>query len=516
MTESASLRRHWLLLAVVITGGIGLRLYGIGSQPFWLDEAHSANFIRQSFGELWAWSSPYDKGNPPGYITLLKLWSQVSTSDVWLRLFSAAAGSLTLGVVYVIGRRIADRRAALTATALLALSGYHIRFSQEARTYALMGLVSAVVMLAVAQLITRPDGDHAEQIRGQRPWTVRAEGLGLRRPLTWTDLAWPTYSLGAGIAFLLHSTGVALAVAANITVAVWWLSTRPRPPRFARNWMLSNLFAVSIWLTWLPGFLRQLSSITASWWVPAPTLFSVAQGGADLTAPSFGWQLPWNDQSWWAVILVAGAFAVIWLGTRPLPIGPKVLIWTFLLALPAIEVVFSLRRPIFLTRTLVGILVPATVAVAIALAGPRKLLSNTALAIALAVAASGAVAYHTTYEKTAWDQAAAIVAKEARPGDIVLVQPANTVVAFNHYFEQTSSGTRVYATPSRLPERLDSGSVVTATDRDLIRRLAESSGDIWLVLNRPDQGESVAPVLDEIRESAARTNLTDLVLIRYR
>ncbi len=45
---------------------------------------------------------PYDRGNPPGYVTLVKIWTQVSRSDVWFRAFSAVAGALTVPMVYAI------------------------------------------------------------------------------------------------------------------------------------------------------------------------------------------------------------------------------------------------------------------------------------------------------------------------------------------------------------------------------------------------------------------------------
>ena len=512
MTEATQFaRRHWVWLTLILAVGVALRTYRIGALPFWLDEAHTANFIRLHLGEIWSWANPYDKGNPPGYVTLLKIWAQVSHSDAWLRAFSALAGILTLPVVYLIGRRLADRAGALMATALLALSGYHIRFSQEARAYALMALVTALAMAAVTQLIAQPDGDTADRVRGSRPWRARQEGLGLRRPLTLTDLAWPVYALAAGSAFLFHDTGIAVAVAANITVAVWWLTRRPKPPRFARNWILANVAVLAIWMTWIPGFLNQVKAVTASYWVPAPTFFSVAQGGADLAAPSFGWNMPWNQQNWWAVLVVAGALALVWLGTRSLSLGHKSMIWAFLLTLPAIETLFSLRQPIFLTRTLTGVLVPACLAVGVAVTRRRGLWP---LAVAvLAVSAFGAVAYHASYQKTAWDRAATLVASEADSDTVILVQPANTIVAFDHYY--TGPGD-AFGAPSQLPGRTEHGASVTASDRVLVGALARQSGDVWLVLNRPDKGESLQPTLDEITSDSERTTLPDLVVIHYR
>lgn len=506
--------RRWLWPLAILAIGAALRLYALGDEPFWLDEAHSANFTKLSLAELLSWSDPYDRGNPPGYILLLKAWVQLSRSDTWIRALSAVAGVLTLPVVYLVGLRLFSRRVALVATAFLALAGYHIRFSQEARTYALVALVAGVVMLTVAQLITQPDGDHADRMRGSRPWVAKQAGLGLRRPLTWTDLAWPAYSVLAGGAFLLHATASALAVAANLTVAIWWLGRRPRPPRFARNWIIANLGVLLIWLIWIPGFLRQASGIASRWWIPEPTFLSVMEGGADLIAPSFGWDLPWNGQTWGAAILVAIAMVLMWLGLRGRDVGAKALVWSFLLTLPVLELLAGIQRPLFLTRTLTWVMIPLALGLSLAVTRPKRLWPLTTAAL-LVVSLNGAIAYHATYEKTAWDEATALVAAEASGDSLILVQPANTVVGFNHYFDRTDVSANVYGFPSRLPDRTASGPTVAEADRVEVLALAVEYDEVWLILNRPDEGESLEPTLESAAEAVERQRLTDLVVVRF-
>lgn len=507
-------RKTWFLPLAILAVGAALRLYALGDDPFWLDEAHTANFTKLSLGELLSWSDPYDRGNPPGYILLLKAWVQISRSDFWMRALSALAGILTLPIVYLIGLRVFSRRVALLAMGFLALAGYHIRFSQEARVYALVGLVAAGVMLAVAQLVVQPDGDYADRVRGSRPWAVKEQGLGLRRPLTWTDLAWPGYTILAGGVFLLHVTGAALAIAANITVWIWWIATRPRPPRFARNWVLANLAVIGVWVMWVPGFVNQAREIVGRWWVPEPTFLSVMEGGADLVAPSFGWDLPWNGQTWGAAVLVGVVLVLVWMGLRRTGLTAKALIWSFLLTLPAIEILASMQRPIFLTRTLIWVMIPLALGLSLAVVRPPKLWPLTA-AVLLAVSMAGSVAYHVTYSKTAWDEAAELVAATANSDDLVLVQPANTVVGFDHYFERADSQAEVYGFPSRLPDRSASGPTVVESDREEATEFALSHDEVWLILNRPDEGESMEETLQSVATDVERHRFTDLVALRF-
>ena len=504
--------KFWSWLLAILIVGAAVRLYGLGDDPFWLDEAHTANFTTLSISELLSWRRPYDLGNPPGYVLLLKLWVQVSRSDVWMRAMSALAGIFTLPLVYLIGVRLFTRRVALVAMAFLAVAGYHIRFSQEARAYALVALVASGAILAVAQLMTQPNGDLADRVRGNRPWVVSEAGLGLRRPLTWTDIAWPTYTVLAGGVFLIHSTGVGLAVAANIAVAIWWLRTKPRPPRFARNWIVANLGVVVIWMLWVPGFVNQARDIVERWWVPEPTFLSVMEGGADLIAPSFGWDLPWNGQTWGAATLVVVSLILIWIGLRGKCRNARLLVWSFLLTLPAIELVFSIRRPIFLTRTLTWVMIPLALGLALAATRPRRLWPATT-AVLLVVSITGGIAYHSTHEKSGWDEAADLVADSAGPESLVLVQPANTIVAFNHYFDRLAVETTIYAVPARIPDRIARGPTVVDSDREQVRQLADGYEEVWLVANRPDG--SFESTLESLATDFERHRLKDLVVVRY-
>jgi uncharacterized membrane protein len=496
-------------LAGIVVVGTALRVWGLGSEPFWLDEAHSANYTRLSIGELWSFESPFDRVNPPGYILLLKIWSQAGRSDEWLRMSSVIAGILTIPVVYLIGRRIADRRLGLVSAAVVAVSGYHIRMSQEVRAYAAIALLTAVALLAVCQLLAEPDGDDATRIRPGRPWSVRSEGLGLNRPLTWTDAAWTAYALAAGVAFHLHNTGVAITLAANLAVGAWWLRSRPRPARFAHNWLLANVAVVLIWAPWVPGLITQLGLVTESWWVPAPTVMSVTESFATLVIPSFNAALPWSGRSIGAVVLVLATAGLVWRGIRSLEARFRVVTALFALVLPVMELVFSVRRPIFLVRTLVGVLVP--VSVALAAAALRSRWPAVAAGVLAATVAVGSVTYHTSFEKTGWDEAAEWIATGAGTDDLILVQPGNTVVAFEHYFDGDQ---QVVSVPFRIPGREDRGSSVTESDRRLIAELA-AGRTVWLVLNNPEGSESLEPLLTRLGTELTRLAPWDLDVVRF-
>jgi uncharacterized membrane protein len=249
--------RAWIAVAGITILGAAVRIFGLGSEPLWLDEAHTADFTKLTLGELWSYDPVYNKANPPGYILLVKAWVQISRSDEWFRALSVVAGVVTIPIVYLVGSRMGSRRAGIVASALLAVAGFHVRYSQEARAYAVITLLAAIVILAVVQIVTEPDGDSALPVR-QRPRPPKTMGQGLRRPITWTDLAWVGYGVAMGLGLHMHNTSFTIPLAATIGLGIWWLGTTPEPRRFWRNWILANLLGVVLWLTWLPGFLNQI------------------------------------------------------------------------------------------------------------------------------------------------------------------------------------------------------------------------------------------------------------------
>ena len=66
-----------------------------------------------------------------------------------------SCGVLAVPAIYVAGRRMLSRRAALIATLLLAISPLHVYYSQEVRMYGLVALLSIGVLAAAWEVLER-------------------------------------------------------------------------------------------------------------------------------------------------------------------------------------------------------------------------------------------------------------------------------------------------------------------------------------------------------------------------
>jgi hypothetical protein len=157
----------WLILAVglVVAVGVALRFYT--KSNLWADEVLSVNIARLPLSELRG--ALLKDGAPPLYYVLLHGWMRVfGTDDASVRALSGVFGTLTLIPIWYAGRRLDHRRVemglapdgsrtlAWAALLLLATSPFAIRYSTEARMYALVMLLVALGYLAVHRSLEQP------------------------------------------------------------------------------------------------------------------------------------------------------------------------------------------------------------------------------------------------------------------------------------------------------------------------------------------------------------------------
>lgn len=96
---------------------------------------------------------PHSESAPPLYYLVAWFWSRpFGTGEVWMRSLSALAGTASIAVVYLGAVALPlPRRAGLIAAAAVAVSPVLIWFSQDARAYALVFLLTALSFLFFAR-----------------------------------------------------------------------------------------------------------------------------------------------------------------------------------------------------------------------------------------------------------------------------------------------------------------------------------------------------------------------------
>jgi len=133
----------FLLLAILFIAGI-LRFSFLGHHSLWFDEAFSIDLSSQNFSSI----IHEEKNNPPLYHFLLHYWIKFfGSSEVSTRFASASLGIFSIFALFMLGTMLFGNKAGLLSSFLLAISPYHIHYSQEARMYSLVVLLTILSCL---------------------------------------------------------------------------------------------------------------------------------------------------------------------------------------------------------------------------------------------------------------------------------------------------------------------------------------------------------------------------------
>jgi uncharacterized membrane protein len=225
MVDDSTARRAMLALAGITLLATGLRLFRIDAQSAWVDEAFTIHAAAGRWDDMMGILIG-DFNHPPLHTMLVRGWFalfDVSVLDA--RLLSAMFGTLAVPALYWLGTLLFDRRTALTAAFLLAISQLGIVYSQEARAYSLLLLL---VIVATGLFVKSfPPG-----------------GLG------------PFVSFVVLVSLLLYTHYYSIfAVAALVTYA---LVVRGRPSIPASWWAVALVATIVAYLPWLSGVVENL------------------------------------------------------------------------------------------------------------------------------------------------------------------------------------------------------------------------------------------------------------------
>ena len=439
----AEVRRRGGAAAGTVAAGLifalalGLRLFGLGSRPLWLDEVFTAQRSALPVPSLIENSLIHH--HSPLFFLLEHGMTMMLPGPYGLRLIPAIAGAACAPLVYAIGREAGLRGGALLGGLLAAFAPLQIGFAQEARSYT---LVLALVLASLWGLV-RLAGDRD---RAALPWRHVAAPTG----------AWTAYGLGLVAALMVHGDALAWLLASNLAMAVAILPGLERRARFLRHWLaVQGLVLLATMPVYAAIVRAEHGRMIASFrWIPPLTWHFVWADIASLyglraatavTMRLLPAPLP-------ALALVAfgfGALGILRLRRAP---GPRRVLVIAALGPPLVLAAISLIHPILLPRYLV--LSPAPFFV-LAGAGietmPRRAIAPV-LAAAAVLLAVNVTPYYRLETKPRWDLAASFLARRLQPQDRVLVADGAAPVMLNTYLDR--AGLRhVVLKATRQPDR---------------------------------------------------------------
>jgi mannosyltransferase len=141
----------YLLLAAITLLAAALRFYKLGEWSFWVDEFYSVNRAINHFSspELIFQNIPPERyWIPTSTILMAQVFNLSGVSEWNARLVSTLLGILSIPLFYVLINKVFGKSIALIAVLLLAISPWHIFWSQNARFYMALMILYTLALFA--------------------------------------------------------------------------------------------------------------------------------------------------------------------------------------------------------------------------------------------------------------------------------------------------------------------------------------------------------------------------------
>ena len=220
--------------------GLVLRLYQLGKQSLWFDEAYSVLMSKNLTG---IWFDQTRDASPPFYYTLLHCWMGWFGKDEFsIRFLSVLFGVLLIPLIYAVGTTLFEKRVGFYASLLTAISPIHIYYSQEVKMYTLLPLLSLASFFMLYLCLKEKK-----------------------------NIYWVVYGLVTILVLYTHNYGIFLLIAE----LCFYILFNPKPKGSSLKFVLTQAV---ILLDYLPRLLviSEQAARDMNPWIQVPTLSDVA------------------------------------------------------------------------------------------------------------------------------------------------------------------------------------------------------------------------------------------------
>jgi uncharacterized membrane protein len=226
-----------MALCIVVVFGAGLRAYALDFQSLWTDEISSLMITDPTLPFRQFWDRVLADTHPPIYYLILR-WSSsaLGQSEIVARAPSVLFGILTVCAAGILPSASLSRSSRVALALLLAVSPGAVWYAREARSYALLLLLSTLITVACIRLLR----------------CMPREDRAARGALTMLTMA-------ALLASFTHYFGFLLTMAAFFTCFLLVDS------RHRALVVLSGCGAVALFMPWVVYHSRFITSERATW-----------------------------------------------------------------------------------------------------------------------------------------------------------------------------------------------------------------------------------------------------------
>lgn len=451
-----------------------MRIYDLGTESIWLDEAFSIDFSAYySVGSIIE-ESASTQTHPPLYFILLHFWINLfGTSEVATRSLSAIFGIISILLIYQVGSTLFNRKVGLISGFLSAISSYHIYYSQEARSYTFLLLLSLLSYFLFIKIL-----------RGDRRWY------------------YPCYFLTNLLLGYTHFYGLFIIASQALFFFLFWNKYKPQRVRFLGTLVISIIALLPL-VSLLGG--KVVAIAERGFWIREPQLIDILGSLARFTGSGGAGQ---EFLLFTFITLVLFGLLSIrrlqgkWVWRRPLEslnglswsvrlesIEEELLLFLWLslsIVIPFIE--SKIMTPIYLTKYMIG----ASPALYLLVAKGTDNLTNKrilypVLAFVVLLSSFGLYSYYKSDVKPQWREVANFIEISSKVDTDVAVFCASYIQRpFAYYYkgelQQFGIGKNVEDTQELAA---------------LVDNAVQEKDRLWLILAHVDQKAPIRPYLED-------------------
>ncbi len=448
--------KNELILLIILILGLFLRIYDLGNESMWEDEVFSIRLANLGFFQIVGETS--QDVHPPLYYMILHYWINLfGNSEFSTRFLSVIFGFFAIFMIYKVGSLIFDREVGILGSLILGLSLFHIHYSQEARMYSLMSLLTLLSIYFFIKLLK------------ERSLLV---SIG--------------YILSSILLMYTHNYGLFIIIAQNIYIFTLFLLSREAYQLNFTRWILLQVILIVLFTPWINILIQQITRVHSGYWIPVPPItkligpfitysgskllfliFLILSSFSVLTYKKIGVRIDWKDlfksieNYRWNIRLsnVKGNYLLlVWLLTS--------------IILPF--VISGLFTPIYITRYTIGASLAFYLLVGKGIINLNnksvKLLTICIIIIFSSVSIWG---YYTNINKERWREVVNYIETNSKYGDLLLFNGSASRNVFDYYSKRIDLIKNVFS-----DQYID----VNKENINYLSTIAEYHDRFWIIL----------------------------------
>lgn len=434
--------RSILVWLVVVFGLIGLflRLYNLDNESLWLDEGWSIRVAHMNLVQIYQETSAYDV-NPPLYFFILHFWiNLIGDNEFSVRFLSVIFGFLSILMIYILGSLIFDKKIGFISSILLALSPFHVYYSQEARYYSLMMLLALLSIFFFIKLLNR---------------------------MSFSLLI--GYILFNTLLMYTHTYSLFIIIFENIYILSIFFLKKINDFELKR-WISLQVVLFILYLPWIFSLLGAIFRVQSGYWLHEPSMRNLlspfkAYSGGDLLLLS--------------LFLMLLTFSLINIEkVKAQSKINKIYLLSGLMLTPIILpfIISKISTPIYLSRYTITASIPFYILAARGINNINYKYIKIFIIIFIIVLSLNSIGeQYTNVDKSQWREAANYIDLNAHPGDLLLFhQGYNQEDVFDYYSKRNDLEKKQFTNDR---DKIDDENI-----KDLVFTL-QSHNRIWVILS---------------------------------